>query len=148
MANKKLQQSTFKEVVDLQTGEVVTMEQTKTFIKEIKSDAFYMTFIDYISPFFNLRTDTAKSVLAWLCASAEFNTGKVKLTTEDRKQLCKILDISPNSLTNNLKILKDNNLISGERGNFLINPQVHWKGDTKTRDKLLTNNEIKITFSI
>lgn len=148
MSKKKFQQSTFKEIHDRETGEIINLEQSKTFIKEIKSEKFYMTFIDYISPLFNLKTDTAKSILAWMCSNAEFNTGKVKLTTEDRKEICKELDISPNSLTNNLKLLKNNLLISGERGNFLINPQIHWKGDTQTRDKVLNSSDIRITFSI
>ena len=49
---------------------------------------------------------------------------------------------------NNIKILKDNKIISGEKGSFILNPQIHWKGDTETRRRLLQNQEIKITFSI
>ena len=53
-----------------------------------------------------------------------------------------------NSLSNHLKKLKDLKLIDGDRGDFIINPQIFWKGDTVTRNKLLADNEIKIMFKI
>ncbi len=83
-----------------------------------------------------------------MCTKAEYNTGRVLLPTSERVRLCELLDISNNSLTNNLALLKKHNLISGERGEFIINPQIHWKGDTQTRDRLLQDSNMKITFSI
>jgi hypothetical protein len=44
-----------------------------------------------------------------------------------------------------LRLLKKLGLISGEKGKFQINPQIFWKGDTKTRRE--KNEELKITFS-
>jgi len=148
MAKKKYEQSIFKEVVDRETGEIVSVEQTKIFTKTLKSETFYMTFIDYVSPLFNLKSEVAKSILTWMCTRAEYNTGRVLLPTNERVRLCDLLDISNNALTNNLALLKKNNLISGEKGEFIINPQIHWKGDTQTRDRLLKDSNIKITFSI
>ena len=58
------------------------------------------------------------------------------------------INVSPNTITNNLKVLKDNNLISGEKGEFLINPQVFWKGELKEREKLLKDNDVQIIFKI
>ena len=83
-----------------------------------------------------------------MCSHAEYNAGKVSLPTQERSRLCELLNISNNALTNNLSVLKKLKLISGERGEFLINPQIHWKGDTKTRSRLLQDNDMKITFSI
>lgn len=142
--------SELKEIVDKETGEVVSLETSKVIRKKIKEDAFYMTFIDFISPFIdNLKTcDNARRILTWMCSNAEFNTGKVSLTTGTRLKLCKELEISSNTLTNNLKKLKDSNLIKGEKGDFYINPQIFWKGDLNTRRKLLEDSEIQIKFEI
>jgi hypothetical protein len=144
----KYQQVVQTQIVDVNTGEVMEYETQKVFTKKIKNDHFYMTYIDFISPLFNLRTDTAKSVLEWMCCRAEYNTGKVALTTSARKELCEHLDISPNTLTNNLKKLKDLKIISGEKGEFIINPQIFWKGDSQSRDNMLNIDEIKLTFDI
>lgn len=53
-----------KEVVDVQTGEVGTIETVKRQKITIESEPFYMVFIDYIAPLFNLSNSTAKSVLS------------------------------------------------------------------------------------
>lgn len=148
MGKQKIIQSTYREVIDNQTGEVLQVETSKTFQKKVKSQRFYITYIDYISPLYDLRSEGAKDVLSYLCTIAEFNTGKVSLTTNGRKTLCEKLKISNNSLTNYLAKLKDSNLISGNNGDFLINPQIFWKGSTEERDKILEDNTIKITFSI
>jgi hypothetical protein len=147
---EKLIQSTTREVIDPETGEITTLESSKVIRKRVKEDSFYMTFIDFISPFIdNLRTcDNARRILTWLCMNAEFNTGKVFLTTGNRAILCKDLNISSNTLTNNLRKLKDANLISGDKGDFVINPQIFWKGDLSVRKKLLEDSEIQIKFEI
>lgn len=59
----KLQKIYQREVVDSQTGEVVKIDSARTFTKKITEDEFYMTFIDYISPLFGLKPESAKSLL-------------------------------------------------------------------------------------
>lgn len=104
--------------------------------------------LDYISPFYKLKSDNAKNLLVWMCEHAEWNTGEVNLTTADRNKISEIFGICNNTITNNLQALKKLNLISGEKGKFMINPQIFWKGDTKTRGQLLKDGEIKIKFSL
>lgn len=145
---KKLIHSTETQMVNTETGEMITIETSKTFSKKTETDKFYMTFIDFAAPLFNLKSDTAKSVLCWMCNKVEYNTGKVHLTTNTRRELCAELEISSNTLTNTLKKLKDLNLISGEKGDFIINPQILWKGDLQTRDSMLKLEEIKVTFDL
>lgn len=145
---EKFNQVIQKQIVDVNTGEIVEVETEKIFTRKIESDAFYMTFINYVAPIFKLKSDVAKNLLVWLCNHAEYNTGKVELTTKKRVVVCSDLEISSNTLTNNLKKLKDLKLIEGEKGDFIINPQIFWKGDTATRDKLLRDNDIKVMFKI
>jgi hypothetical protein len=145
---KKFEQVVHREQIDTATGEILSYETTKVFTKKVSAEKFYITYIDYVSPLYNLKSDTAKDILSWMCCHAEWNTGKVALTTNTRKDLCSELNISPNTLTNNLAKLKATKMISGEKGDFIINPQIFWKGDAKARDKMLEIEEIKITFDI
>jgi hypothetical protein len=137
-----------REIVDCDTGEIKVIESQKVFTKKVKSDNFYFTFIDFIAPLFRLRSDSAKTLLVWLCTNAEFNTGVVRLTADDRRQLCETLNMSNNAITNCLKKLKDLNLISGQDGKFTINPQIFWKGEMSVRDKLLQSEDIQIIFKL
>ena len=137
-----------KEYVDNETGEVLSYESQKTFTQKIEKDKFYITYIDFIAPFFKLKSAKAKDLLIWMCNHAEFNTGRVLLNANIRSEISKELEISAGSITNNLKALKDLNLISGEKGTFTINPQIFWKGDEKARKAFMNEQEIKIKFSI
>lgn len=137
-----------REIVDCDTGEIKVIESQKVFTKKVKNDNFYFTFIDFVAPLFRLRSDSAKNLLVWLCTNAEFNTGIVRLTADDRRQLCETLNMSNNAITNCLKKLKDLNLISGQDGKFTINPQIFWKGEMSVRDKLLQSEDIQIIFKL
>lgn len=137
-----------KEYVDTETGEILSYESQKTFTQKVEKDKFYITYIDFIAPFFKLKSAKAKDLLIWMCNHAEFNTGRVLLNANIRSEISKELEISAGSITNNLKALKDLNLISGEKGTFTINPQIFWKGDEKARKAFMGEQEIKIKFSI
>lgn len=143
----KLVQSTQREVVDPETGEITVIESSKTFKARVSTDTFYMTFLKTLSSYYKIANNTVK-LLTWMCEHAEFNTGKVSLTTSKRREIIDSLEISNNTITNNLKKLKDANLISGDGGEFIINPEIFWKGEIKERDKLLKDKELKITFSL
>lgn len=144
----KLKNETKVDYVDTETGEIATLTTSKTYSVKVKSDKFYMTFIDYALPVFRLKSDNARKVLDWMCMHAEYNTGAVHLTAKAREQMALDINICNNTITNNLAKLKRLDLISGDKGEFLINPLIFWKGDSKTRDKLLENNELQITFKI
>lgn len=145
---KKIVQSIETQVVDKDTGEVLVTESSKVYKEKIKEDSFYMTFIDFIAPYYKLQTESARKLLTWMCEHAEFNTGVVLLPANVRKEISSKLGVTNNTITNGLKTLKTLGLISGERGEFTINPQIFWKGDLKARRELLAKNEFKIKFSI
>lgn len=145
---KNFNQVIVKEYVDPETGEILSYESEKTFTQKIDKDKFYITYIDFIAPFFQLKSAKAKDLLIWMCNNAEFNTGRVLLNPAIRDQIAKDLDTTSGSITNHLKALKDLNLISGERGSFTINPKIFWKGDEKARKAFMNEKEIQIKFSI
>lgn len=83
-----------------------------------------------------------------MCQHAQFNTGYVSITTNDRKILTKELNITNSSISNYLTVLKKVKLISGENGSYMINPQIFWKGSREVRGNLLKNKTLRITFGI
>lgn len=147
--NKKWNQNTtVVEQLNPETGEKEVIATKKTWSSSFKKDKFYMTFIEFVSPWYELKSDTAKSLLAKMCELAEYNTGMVKLTTAVRQEICKSLSISPNTLTNNLSLLKSKNLIKGDKGDFIINAQIFWKGDAESREKLLNTPAFRVIFEL
>lgn len=145
-----IEKQTLKEFVDCRTGEVLQYESTKTVRKKVDSENFYMVFFDHLKIFPSLkRSGVNNLILQQLCKLAEFNTGKVTISVQLREDLCRELEISSAQFTNALKALKDDELITGSRGSYKINPQVFWKGDQKIRrDELLKDKELKITYEI
>ena len=144
----KYQTTTQREIINCETGEVKMIDSSKVFTTKVSSDSFYMTFIDYLSPIFKLKSDVTKSILVWLCKHAEFNSGVVSLSSSDRKTICTELNTTNSTISSSLKKLVVLKLISGEGGKYTINPQVFWKGDLKAREKLLNSENVQITFSI
>lgn len=71
-----------------------------------------------MNPIFKVKPEAAKSLLAWMCQHAEYNTGKISISAVDRKNICNELNISNNCITNYLRSLKTLNLINGEKGTF------------------------------
>ena len=149
MAKRKITYSSEETtVIDRQTGEVAKVELHKRSKVHIDSEPFYMVFIDYMAPLYDLKNGTSKAVLSWLCTHAQFNTGKVSISSEDRKEMAATLNISKVTITQCLKELTTKKLISGKGGTYVINPQIFWRGDLLSRNALLGTKEIQITFSI
>lgn len=136
------------ERVDPETGLVEVIETSKSFVTKVSGDEFYMTFVKFMSSFFKLNSINAVNILVWMCQHAEYNTGTVYLTTAGRKEIEESLGICKNTISNCLKSLKDLKLISGEKGIYIINPLVFWKGTLATRKKMLDDQELRITFEI
>lgn len=74
-----------------------------------------------------------------------FNTNEVLIPTALKNQIIKDLGISLSSYDKGIKILQNNNLISGKQGLYKINPKICWKGDRSTRDEII-NSGAKITI--
>lgn len=146
---KRFNQEFRRDIINPETGEVLTIETSKTYTEKINPENFYMTFIDYVSPIYKLNSEVARRMLDWMCEHAGFNTGIVDLSTSKRKQMCSELNLANNQVSNNLKKLKDLNLISGEKGTFKINSEIFWKGELSVRRKeVLEGKNLEISFKI
>lgn len=144
----KFNQTIEQQYIDCETGEVKSIATKKIFTSKVKSDEFYMTFVDYMSPIFKIKKTSVKNLLSWLCKNADYNTGKTTLTASDRKKICTEWNTTNSTISSSLKQLKELNLISGDDGVYYLNPKVFWKGELAKRKELLDNNDINIIFSI
>lgn len=146
---KKVLTTQVLEIVDQTTGELLRTESKKLIKEKINSENFYMVFLDYMAPLFKLNSDAARKVLDRFCQMAEFNTGIVLLPSTTRKAVCDELDMSPTQFANCIKKLKSLNLITGNGGEYKINPAIFWKGDQAVRRKeLLDNAELHVTYEL
>lgn len=116
--------SVTKEMCDFTTGEVAQIETMKRQKNSIDDEEFYMTFINMVAPLFELKNGTAKAVLEWMCRNAEFNSGKIIFSADERLRICEDLKISKYTLSMSLKILQEKKLIAGVRGTYRVNPQI------------------------
>jgi hypothetical protein len=121
----------------------------KSFNVKAPSAKFYMTFIEHVAPLFKISSPLDRKILDQLCCNAEFNIGKVIISSEKRTEICSTLGISHQTFNNSLVKLKKMRLISGERGVYEINPMIFWKGTTDEREKLLKEGglELRIKFT-
>lgn len=145
--SKRTLQTFVSEAVDAQTGEIITYESKKVISEKIDSESFYMTFTDYIAPIFKLKSEIALKILIWMCENAQFNTGIILFSSDERNRLCTELSISTTQLSHSLKKLKDLKLISG-KSNIRINPLIFWKGDAQSRKDLLKDKMLQISFEL
>ena len=151
MAKKHFIESTITDVVDPETGEVTSTTSKKTHrITLDKNDHFYMCFFETMAPYYGLKYADDLKLISKFCELAEWNTGKVSVSTSTRESICKELNINTSNLSRSIKRLRDSNLISGEKGIFTINPSIFWKGDKKSREDLLKSGglSVNIQFSL
>lgn len=135
--------------VNKTTGDIVEDEKSVT-VTTASGDKFFMTFIENMSSFYNISCVTDVKVLAKMCELVEYNTYSIILSPKRRKAIIDDLGINTQTMSNSLNRLKGITLISGDNGEYEINPNIFWKGSTKEREKLLKTKglEIKIQFRI
>lgn len=139
-------QSTETQHVDESTGQLIITTTQKTHKIEVNEDNFFITYLKFLSVFYELTHISDVKLIVKFCELAEFNTGKVSISTGKRKEICDELGINTSNFSKYTKRLKDKGLISGDKGEYKINPDIFWKGDKKSRAALLKDNALTLTF--
>lgn len=121
---------------DRLTGEVVERVVRKRYSIPVKTDEFFMTFIQFMGPFYEIRYADDFKVLAKMCSWAQMNTGEVDLTALKRKKMMEELGLSKEQVSRSLKRLKELDVIRGEGGSYCISHEIFWKGGTDERAAL------------
>ena len=122
-------------VVDQETGEIITT--SRTFGIKTSVDEFYMSYISNMVGFFNLKSAIDCKLITKMCMIADYNTGRVLITPEVRRDILSLLVISSQQMSNSLAALKKIGLIKGSKGTYYLNPMVYWKGTNDSRNSIL-----------
>lgn len=142
---KQIVHENSKTVVDTYTGELIQETTSKVFTVKKEVEPFFLTYSRFMSILYNLNSLAAIKILWKFLEIAKYNTGEVFITPQIKKNIIESLKISLSIYNKSIVTLKDAEIISGERGLYVINPKIHWKGDFKTREKLIQSG-IKVTI--
>lgn len=134
-------------VTQNQEGSTTT---AKTFnVKADNSEEFFMAFVKAMAPLVQFKSSgTDILVLVALCCAMSFEKNVVYLTKKTRNEICEQSGISASNLSRSLRRLEEAGLISGDDGNYIVNPLFFWKGTTDARNQVLREKglEFKIRF--
>lgn len=151
MAKKHFVSSKRIEHIDPETGEITTTETDKLVTVNLgKQEEFFMVFCNYLSSFYGLKYADDIKMVVKLNEWAQFDTGHVDLTPSKRLDIMNGLGMRNDAISKSLKRLRDKGLISGDRGSYVINPIIFWKGDKAKRKDLLaqTGVNFQVNFNI
>lgn len=140
---------TTKHTIINEDGRTEVFETEKVIKFDTTKDPFYMTFLNFVKWMYGLKGIAPFKVLLHLINIAEFNTGRVHLSTGERRIMLNTLEISEVALYQALKQLLEVGAIkrvyyvdkkTGEqiemKGEYLINPEMFWKGELTKRKEL------------
>lgn len=137
-----------KEVTNHKTGEITTTEITYA-IKAKNSEEFFTTYFSFMKHMLKIKSALDLQVLAKFCMMLQFNSNRVMLTTGARKEMCTEFGVLNTNLSASIKRLKALGMMTGEDGDYEINPKIFWKGTSDERNNLLRTKgiELRIQFS-
>ena len=137
MAGKKkisLKHETTIQGVDPNTGELIQQVIDKRFaIKVDTTDQFFMTFIQFMGPYYEIKYADDYKVLGKLNAMATLNKGEIELSAKRRRELSEELKISQPQISRSIARLKELRLLFGESGSYTIASEIFWRGGTTER---------------
>jgi hypothetical protein len=129
-----------------------TITETKKvhLITLTDADKFFMVYLSMLRSFYEIKYVKDVFILVKMAEMAEYNTGNVKLTMDDRADICKTINIKSSNLSASLTRLISMNLLAGGKGKYTINAGLFWKGDSKERKRLLLSKglDFNIKFKI
>lgn len=140
-------QETTQTRTDIETGEIVEETTSKTFVIKNDNEPFFVTYVKGLSIIYGITSAAALRLLYKLLELSNFNNPEVQITAPKKKEILNKLQISEPCFTKAMKILIDKKLVEGSRGLYTISLDIFWKGDTKTRQKLMYDqSQSKITI--
>jgi len=141
---KKLKKEIVTDVLDTSTGELVRTTTQKVFSVKVNQDGFFMIYVDYLAAFYSLKYADDKNLIIKFCQICQFDTGIVYLSSALRREIEVELNLLSSNFSRSLKRLKEKGIITGEKGKFVINPELYWKGNNNTRNQILKDDSLKL----
>lgn len=130
-------------LVNETTGEVLTT--SKEFTIKTSSEEFFLVFFQSLGSLYKLNSAIDIKLLAYLCSNAVFNTCTTYLSATRRKEFMMMNPgITTQTISNSISRLKTLGLLQGDRGEYMINPEVMWKGSVKERDAWMKKDGLQV----
>lgn len=147
MNSKFLYQETQYQHTDTSTGEITDYTNKKELVK-IEVEPFFFTYSKQILALYGMSVFNATTKVLWkLLEVAEWNTGKVYMNSVRKKEIMEICGISKASFDRAIRELVSVGIIKKEHTTYTIDSQMFWKGDKTSRDKLIKEARLKVSFS-
>lgn len=147
MSSKFLMSQTECQQVDPNSGEILNYINKKELVK-VEIEPFFFTYSKQILALYGMSVFNATTKVLWkLMEIAEWNTGKVFMNPERRKEIMQICSISRASFDRAIKELADVGIIKREGTTYTIDGMMFWKGDRAGREKIIKEAKLKVSFS-
>lgn len=147
MSSKFLMQETECVDTNLETGEIRHYTNKKEIVK-VEVEPFFFTYSKQILALYGMSVFNATTKVLWkLMEIAEWNTGKVFMNPERRKEIMRLCSISRASFDRAIKELADVGIIKREGTTYTIDGMMFWKGDRAGREKVIKEAKLKVSFS-
>lgn len=114
---------------DEATQDWVTVKE-RVYTKKVPTQSFTMLLHPAHPLLFRLTHVKDFHALIGLCELCEFNSNKVFIQGSRRQELMALAGQSTQHLSNSLRRLRKAGLITGVKGEVIINPRVLWKGSS------------------
>lgn len=133
-------------IIDVNTGEINEYFYGKTV--ELKaSEPFFLTYSKQILALYSTDVLNATTkVLYKMLEFSEWNTGKVYMTADRVDEIMQVCNISRASYHRAVKELIAKGIIIKGKGSYTIAENMFWKGEIKTRDKII-KAKMRIEFT-
>jgi len=138
--------SVHSEITDPNTGEIRSYTDRVEVVKN-EVEPFFLTYSREILALYGKSIFNATTKVLWkLLEIAEYNTGKVYVTTERRNSIMDACSISRASYDRAVRDLVEAEIIKKDGNTYTIRHDMFWKGDRDERRKLL-NARLRISFT-
>lgn len=132
--------------VNPETGEILEYSEQKTVIKT-EVEPFFLTYSKQILALYDSSVLNATTkVLYKLLEFAEFNTGKVYMTSDRVDEIMSVCNISRPSYHRAIKELVNIGIISKNKNTYTISENMFWKGDRRVRDEIIAA-KLQVSFT-
>lgn len=132
-----LTDTTIRQVVDPETGELHEVETSKTFRTKVEPDRFFSVYIPKLASFYGITALSDVKVMIAFCELAEYDTGILNLNKAIRIKIQEKTGVDYSNLSKNINRLSNLGLIHHDSGTVTINPELFWKGSMRVRRELI-----------
>lgn len=131
---------------DPETGEITEFSEHKS-VQLKRTEPFFQVYSQQIMALYSTDVMNATTkVLYKMLEYAEWNTGKVFMTTDRVEEIMSSCNISRASYHRGIKELISKGIITKGKGSYTIAENMYWKGDMKIRENIM-RAKMKITFT-